>query len=238
MDRCERHDLATGPDGRCVLCRRDAPEPSASPVSVLGLAGVLVAVVVTAGLVRMRMLRHEAATLDELPPLGAVASAERTRASAASASIAATEPAWPTAQPGRAPLLERRSPPPTSTTRPSPTLAMPTPVEEAPHVGPTRIEPSEPDLAAARRSVEITMYTTSWCPRCKEAKAWMATNGVAYTERDIEASDANMADCKKYNPKASIPTTVVDGNVLIGFGDAYFRSAIDHAAHVRWARAR
>ncbi|MCA9623720.1 MAG: hypothetical protein KC731_32080 [Myxococcales bacterium] len=46
--RCERHDLALGPDGQCVLCRRDAAPPT-SRGRVVGLAVLLVVVLGGAG---------------------------------------------------------------------------------------------------------------------------------------------------------------------------------------------
>jgi glutaredoxin 3 len=240
MLRCEQHGLAIGPDGRCALCRRERAEPTVSPTSVLGLGGVLFAIVLTAVVVRERINRREAATAEELMPARAVEPAGEvegtTLASPTASGSRRSEPAR-----GRAPLLERagaaptRTPTPARMPAPGPVpVEAPVPVEEPPSMpapivaGPTRI-----DRAIPPQSVGIVMYTTSWCPRCKEAKAWMAANGVAYTEKDIEANDANMAECRRYNPKTSIPTTIVDGAVLVGFEDRYFRDAIDAAARKR-----
>lgn len=64
----------------------------------------------------------------------------------------------------------------------------------------------------------------------------MARSSVSYTEKDIESSDANLVECKRYNPKASIPTTTIDDAVLIGFGERSYERAIDAAARERWAR--
>lgn len=82
------------------------------------------------------------------------------------------------------------------------------------------------------------MYTTSSCPRRKEAKVWMAANGVADMEKDIEASDPNMAECRRFTPKTSIPTTVIDGTSPVGFGERSYRGAIDNAAERRRRRER
>lgn len=194
MDRCATHGLATGPDGLCVLCRRERPPRSASPWRAFAIAGGVLLLVVVAGAIHLVNARAK-------PPAVAVATNE-------SAKTATTSPPAPRA---------------------------PTPAAEA-TAAPPATGPSEVDLAIARRSVEVTMYTTSWCPRCKEAKAWMARSSVSYTEKDIESSDANLAECKRYNPKASIPTTTIDGAVLIGFGERSYERAIDAAARNRWAR--
>ncbi len=33
----------------------------------------------------------------------------------------------------------------------------------------------------------VTIYTTSWCPYCRSAKALLSKKGVAFTEIDVEA---------------------------------------------------
>jgi len=33
----------------------------------------------------------------------------------------------------------------------------------------------------------VTLYGTSWCGYCKKARAWMAQNGIAYRDLDVEA---------------------------------------------------
>ncbi len=38
---------------------------------------------------------------------------------------------------------------------------------------------------------EVLIYTTSWCPFCRRAKALLKEKGVAFTELDIEADPAH-----------------------------------------------
>jgi glutaredoxin 3 len=238
MLKCASHGLAAGSDGLCELCRRERGTPTASPTSFLGIVGVLLAIVAAAGIMRTKLTRHDDEALPELPATQAMSVAPSSSVAGPASAASAPRSEWHAPQPGRAPLLDRRKPLPASATRPAaaatpalaPTLTpMPTPIV----AGPTRIE-----RAPGAQSVEITMYTTSWCPRCREAKAWMAANGVAYSERDIDASETNRAECRKFNPQTSIPTTVVDGTVLVGFEDRYFRDAIDAAERRRRARGR
>jgi glutaredoxin len=82
---------------------------------------------------------------------------------------------------------------------------------------PAEIEhrPAVNELAAAR--VHVLVYTTSWCSVCKKAKRWMASSGVPYEERDVEASSADARQLRQINPRGSVPTFDVDGEVLIGF---------------------
>jgi len=112
-----------------------------------------------------------------------------------------------------------------------PPLEKPASAPELPAAAPVPAPTVDPvALKTARRSVNIVMYTTTWCPQCKRAKAWMSDNDVAYTEHDIEASPQAMRDCKKLNPKCSIPTMDIDGEVVIGFGAETLRATVDRAA--------
>ena len=47
--RCERHGLALGPDGSCVLCRRDRPSDSPRARSHVPLLLLVLAVLTLAG---------------------------------------------------------------------------------------------------------------------------------------------------------------------------------------------
>jgi glutaredoxin 3 len=85
------------------------------------------------------------------------------------------------------------------------------------------------------REVSVIVYTTSWCPVCKRAKTWLRTNGIAFEERDIEASSENARKIRILNPRASIPTIDVDGEVMIGFSESEMISMLEHAAHRRSA---
>ncbi len=47
----------------------------------------------------------------------------------------------------------------------------------------------EQRVADARRTVGITLYGASWCPSCKQARAWLDQNGMAYAEHDIDSGE-------------------------------------------------
>jgi glutaredoxin len=98
--------------------------------------------------------------------------------------------------------------------------------------------PATPQPAAARpEDVHVVVYTTSWCSVCKEAKAWMAAHGVRYEERNIEVSLENARRMHIINPRGSIPTFDIEGNVMVGFDDRRLVAMIKQAAE-RDARSR
>jgi glutaredoxin len=81
-----------------------------------------------------------------------------------------------------------------------------------------------------RAETNVVVYTTSWCPVCKRAKAWMQARGIPYEERDVERSREYGRAMHAINPRGSVPTFDVGGEVLVGFSEANVLSAVDRAA--------
>ena len=105
----------------------------------------------------------------------------------------------------------------------------PLPIRPDIHVGVSGANPAAGQNPAIR-DVHVVVYTTGWCPHCREAKAWMKANGVAYEERDIEASSDNARQNRSVNPRGSIPTFDVEGDVMVGFSAPDLVAMIDRAA--------
>jgi glutaredoxin 3 len=81
----------------------------------------------------------------------------------------------------------------------------------------------------ARTGPKIVLYSTSWCPHCREAKAYFKKNNIAYTNRDVEEDeDAMTALVETYNSKA-VPVIVFgnDEKVLKGFKQEEFEKAYE-----------
>jgi glutaredoxin 3 len=95
-----------------------------------------------------------------------------------------------------------------------------------------------PAAPAPISDVRVVVYTTSWCPVCKQAKAWMVGHGVAFEERDIEASSDNARKILTINPRSSIPTFDVEGDVMVGFSEEQLVSMMQRAADRQAARRR
>jgi len=78
--------------------------------------------------------------------------------------------------------------------------------------------------------VHVVVYTTGWCPVCKRAKAWMASRGIPYEERNIELSSEDARAMRAINPRGSIPTFDVEGDVMVGFSEQGLVAAMQSAA--------
>jgi len=63
---------------------------------------------------------------------------------------------------------------------------------------------------------KILFYSTSWCPVCKETRAYLKKNNFPYVERDVEQVVAWAADMKELNTNA-VPLLITKGHVIYGF---------------------
>lgn len=220
--RCPTHDLVLGPTGECVLCRRTVPPPVAGGArsvlraSIGGIALVLLAIGGHAAYLATR----PAVTIEVRPEPSAAAPPEPSAATP------------PVAHPERRPASHRTAP-----DRP-PRAPSEAPSEPAPSVL-AAPEPSVVDeraFARARSRVSITMYSTSWCGVCALARAYLSEHHVHFTERDVEESAVASRHLRTLNPRGSVPTFEIDREVLVGFGEGAFESAVDRAATERLAR--
>jgi glutaredoxin len=88
-------------------------------------------------------------------------------------------------------------------------------------------------LASARQNVQITMYSTSWCGACKQARAYMLQKQIRFTELDVDHDIEANARQHVLNPRGSVPTITVDDELLIGFSGEALEKRIDRAAKRR-----
>jgi glutaredoxin 3 len=223
--RCPEHDLAAGPDGRCVVCRRAAP-PSKTPAFERMAFVVLGALAF--GVAGAFTYKHTRA----LPP----APAAVTEAPRSDDADVLPPPQPRTAPPARSGPHFNAGP-----------SGVQDPSEKARPTASARTTGSEEEIAARREEdadrrreletamhrVSIRVYSAQWCPHCTEAKAWLTANRYAYTELDVEASDSNRRAQRVLNPRGGVPTIDVEGEVLVGFGASHLDGAIRRAAQRR-----
>jgi glutaredoxin 3 len=171
-------------------------------------AAVAAVVLSAAGLVVLKLL---------LPPAAAPPPVEEVAPAAPEDRPAVEDPAQREAEAHRAAVAERRR------------LAL----EEATR---GRAAPRAVDrkrLGAAMRSVSVTMYTTSWCPVCTRARAFLRSRGVPFVERDVERDAEARRIMLRLNPNAGVPTIDVEGQILLGFSPRELAGAIESAARRR-----
>lgn len=59
--------------------------------------------------------------------------------------------------------------------------------------------------------MNVQVYTASWCRDCRAAKQFLDTNGIAYTEIDVDADPAASDEVIRHVGKRAIPQMVIDG---------------------------
>lgn len=75
--------------------------------------------------------------------------------------------------------------------------------------------PSAADVAT------VTMYSTSWCPHCKRARAYFAQKGIRFTEIDVEKSAAGRRDYEALGA-SGVPVILVGDKMMRGFSPEGF----------------
>ena len=73
----------------------------------------------------------------------------------------------------------------------------------------------------AAASQGVTMYMAEWCGVCRRARSYFAANNIAYTEIDIEKSDAGRREFQALGGRG-VPLIVADGKVMRGFSPEGF----------------
>lgn len=61
----------------------------------------------------------------------------------------------------------------------------------------------------------VTLYSTDWCPYCKNAKAFLTSKGVPYDEIDLTDDDAGREALVQKTGRRTVPQMFV-GDVHIG----------------------
>jgi glutaredoxin len=59
--------------------------------------------------------------------------------------------------------------------------------------------------------MHILVYTAEWCRDCREAKRFLDTHNIPYTEIDIEETPSAAQEVLAHVGKRAIPQFVIDG---------------------------
>lgn len=221
---CAAHGLATGPDGRCVICRRNrrAAGSDGGRGALTALALLAAAVV---GAVALKYARpavsSEAAASAEPPNRAAVGADDAPRSPPSE--IAGPDQPRPRRDAPRELTGRLEAPPPSA-------------APSSPGPSPEDARARAAELAAAMQRVPIRMFTTAWCPACRKARAHLVEKRISFVEIDVEASPAARREHRARNPRGSVPTLDVDGEVLVGFSPGQLQAAMRRAAERRLDR--
>lgn len=92
------------------------------------------------------------------------------------------------------------------------------------------------ELATLRERVDVTVYYTTWCPACRQLRSYLTQQNIRATEYDVERNRSASLRQRQLNPRGSVPTIEIDGQVLVGFSAQRLEAALDRAARERLER--
>jgi glutaredoxin-like YruB-family protein len=88
------------------------------------------------------------------------------------------------------------------------------------------INPSEPKTLTYPG---IVLYSTAWCPHCKNAKEYFTKNNIPFINRDVELDETAMETLLHTYKSRTVPVIVIgnDAIILKGFNKPDFEKAIE-----------
>jgi glutaredoxin len=77
----------------------------------------------------------------------------------------------------------------------------------------------------ASAAATVTMYSTSWCGYCKNARNYFAARRIAYREIDVEKSESAAREFKSLGG-SGVPLILVGGKAMSGFNPESFEALL------------
>lgn len=89
---------------------------------------------------------------------------------------------------------------------------------------------AQPQPKIAANAPQISMYSTSWCGACEQARAYLRKHEIPFIEYDVEEDRNAARRMRELNPRGVVPTIVVDDYVMVGFNAAELNQRIELAS--------
>ena len=67
----------------------------------------------------------------------------------------------------------------------------------------------------------VTMFSTTWCGYCKQARTYFRSKGIAFTDIDVEKSEDGRRRYKELGG-GGVPIILVGSRMMQGFGEEAF----------------
>jgi glutaredoxin-like YruB-family protein len=85
-----------------------------------------------------------------------------------------------------------------------------------------------PAATQTQKYPKVVLFSTSWCPHCKEAKEYFTKNNIPFINRDVELDPSAMEMLTGKYKSQGVPVLVLgDDKVIIkGFSKERFEKAV------------
>ena len=77
--------------------------------------------------------------------------------------------------------------------------------------------------------MSVKIYTTSWCPYCRNAKSLLDKKSISYEEINIEEKGISREDLSKITGGMSVPQIVINDEAIGGYDNL---SALDQSGEL------
>jgi len=67
--------------------------------------------------------------------------------------------------------------------------------------------------------MQVTLYTSAFCPFCIRAKALLDERGVAYEEHVMDAEPEELQRVKLEHDHSTVPIILIDGTLIGGYDE-------------------
>lgn len=86
----------------------------------------------------------------------------------------------------------------------------------------TQPAPSQQQLSQPK----VELYTTSWCPYCRKAKAYLQQHGISYRDYDVEKDPAAARRQQQLGGGNGVPFAIINGKKISGFSPGAYAAAL------------
>lgn len=80
--------------------------------------------------------------------------------------------------------------------------------------------------ARGNHTDEVEIYTTSWCPYCKQAIAFLRSNRIDFRQYDVEKDRKAAARMRKLGGTGGVPFAIINGKKIGGFSLQAYKQAL------------
>lgn len=87
------------------------------------------------------------------------------------------------------------------------------------------VHPSSTLSEHAQANAKVTLYATDWCGYCKQTRRFLDSQGIPYTEFDIEKDAAGRRAYEALGGRG-IPLIDVNGTLIRGFSEEQILAAL------------
>jgi glutaredoxin len=87
------------------------------------------------------------------------------------------------------------------------------------------VHPSSALSEQAQTNAKVTLYATDWCGYCKQTRRFLDSQGIRYTEFDIEKDAAGRKAYEALGGRG-IPLIDVNGTLIRGFSEEQILAAL------------